>query len=227
MRDERLNHLEEKLKSLSHSDEAIRAVESFSSLLTGTKERLAIWNGDNAIVRRPVEAGEVAALGFDNPDDRFALLQGDIVRTDAAFFMGERVTGLPKYAILNSSCDLVPGRNSYAALLRILPLRRDEDKAKEKLGTLLKFTRRDSMYLPVLPDDPPDVVGNVIQFDGLCQIKTPELFLANRLASLSLVGWRIFASFARAVIARANPREAIIRSAVERVPVTPVAQEGH
>jgi len=227
MRDERLDHLEEKLRSLSHSDEAIRAVESFSSLLAGTKERLVIWNGDNAIVRRPVEAGEVAALGFDKPDDQFALLQGDIVRTDTAFFMGERITGLPKYAILNSSCDLVPGRNSYVALLRILPLRRDEDKAREKLGTLLKFTRRDSMYLPVLPDDPPDVVGNVIQFDGLCQIRTPELFLSNRLASLSLVGWRIFASFARAVIARANPREAIIRAAIERVPATPVAQEGH
>ena len=140
------------------------------------------------------------------------MLQGDVIRTEAAYFLGERVTGRPKYAILNSSCDLVPGRSSYAALLRILELRRDEEKAKEKLGALLKFARRDSMYLPVLPDDGPDVIGNVIQFDGICQIRSSELLLSHRLASLSLAGWRIFASFARTVIARANPREALIRS---------------
>lgn len=218
MRDGRLELLEEKLRSLSHSDEAIQEVERFSSLLAGTKERLAVWNVGNAIVRRPIESSDVIALGYNTPDDVFAHLQGDIVRTDAAYFLGERIAGRPKYAILNSSCDLVPGRSSYAVLLRVLELRRDEEKAKEKLGTLLKFTRRDSMYLPVLTDDAPDVIGNVIQFDGICQIRASDLLLSHRLASLSLVGWRIFASFARTVITRANPREAIIRSAIEQSP---------
>ena len=211
----RLAKLEEKLRALSHSEDAIQEVQTFSSMLSGTKERLTIWNADDAILRRPIESGEVAALGFDTPDDAFMMLQGDVIRSESAYFLGERVTGRPKYAILNSSCDLVPGRSSYAALLRILELRRQEENAKEKLGTLLKFTRRDSMYLPVLPDDDPDVIGNVIQFDGICQIRTSELLLSHRLASLSLVGWRIFASFARTVIARANPREALIRSAAE------------
>jgi hypothetical protein len=50
-------------------------VESFSGLLSGTKERLTILNADDAIVRRPVEFGQVAALGFDGPDDQFALLR--------------------------------------------------------------------------------------------------------------------------------------------------------
>lgn len=215
MREERLADLEQKLRSLSHNEEAIQEVQRFSSLLAGTKERLAIWNVNNAILRRPIESGEVAALGFNTPDDAFTMLQGDVIRTEAAYFLGERVTGRPKYAILNSSCDLVPGRSSYGALLRIVELRRDEEKAKEKLGTLLKFTRRDSMYLPVLPDDGSDVIGNVIQFDGICQIRSSELLLSHRLASLSLVGWRIFASFVRTVIARANPREVLIRSAIE------------
>lgn len=215
MREERLADLEQKLRSLSHTEEAIQEVERFSSLLAGTKERLAIWNVKGAILRRPIESGEVAALGFNTPDDAFTILQGDVIRTEAAYFLGERVTGRPKYAILNSSCDLVPGRSSYAALLRILELRRDEEKAKEKLGTLLKFTRRDSMYLPVLPDDGSDVIGNVIYFDGICQIRSSELLLSHRLASLSLVGWRIFASFVRTVVARANPREVLIRSAIE------------
>jgi len=44
---------------------------------------------------------------------------------------------MPKFAVLNSSCDLVPGRAPHASLLRILPIRKDEEMAKEKLGTLL------------------------------------------------------------------------------------------
>ena len=80
------------------------------------------------------------------------------------------------------------------------------------------------MYLPVLPDDDDDVIGNVIPFDGICQIRSAELLLANRLVSLSLVGWRIFASVARTAIARANPREAELRQAVEE---SDARQVGH
>jgi hypothetical protein len=210
-----LEELEQQLRSISHSEEAIRAVQAFSGNLAGTKARLEVWNAVNAIVRRPIDYGETAALGFDTPDDQFTILQGDIVQTEAAYFYGERIAGMPKFAVLNSSCDLVPGRTAHASLLRILPIRKDEARATEKLGTLLKFSRRDSMYLPVLPDDPEDVVGNVISFEGICQIRCSDLFLARRVASLSVVGWRIFASFTRTVLARANPREVELRMAVE------------
>jgi hypothetical protein len=73
---------------------------------------------------------------------------------------------MPKFAVLNSSCDLVPGRTAHASLLRTLSIRRDEERAKQKLGTLLKFGRRDFMYLPVLSDEPEDVIGNVISFEA-------------------------------------------------------------
>lgn len=210
-----LEELEQQLRSISHSEEAIRAVQAFSNGLVGTKARLEVWNAANAIVRKSIEYGETAALGFDTADDQFTVLQGDIVQTEAAYFYGERIAGMPKFAVLNSSCDLVPGRTVHASLLRILPIRKDEERAREKLGTLLKFSRRDSMYLPVLPDDPEDVVGNVISFEGICQIRSSDLFLARRVASLSVVGWRIFASFTRTVMARANPREVELRMAVE------------
>lgn len=210
-----LEELEQQLRSISHSEEAIQAVQAFSNGLVGTKARLEVWNAANAIVRKSIEYDETAALGFDTPDDQFTVLQGDIVQTEAAYFYGERIAGMPKFAVLNSSCDLVPGRTVHASLLRILPIRKDEERAREKLGTLLKFSRRDSMYLPVLPDDPEDVVGNVISFEGICQIRSSDLFLARRVASLSVVGWRIFASFTRTVMARANPREVELRMAVE------------
>ena len=210
-----LGELERQLRSISHSEEAIQAVQAFSNGLAGTKGRLEVWNAVNAIVRKPIDYRETSALGFDTPDDRFSVLQGDIVQTEAAYFYGERIAGMPKFAVLNSSCDLVPGRTAHASLLRILPIRKDEERAKEKLGTLLKFSRRDSMYLPALPDDTEDVVGNVISFEGICQIRSSDLFLANRAASLSVVGWRIFASFVRTVMARANPREVELRMALE------------
>jgi hypothetical protein len=177
---------------------------------------MAIWNCENAIVRRPIEAKEVIALGYNTPDDHFVILQADLVRTEAAYFFGQRITGLPKYAVLNSSCDLVPGRTLYSSLLRIVEIRREEAQAHEKLSLLLKFTRRDSMYIPPLPDDHTDVIANVMHFDGICQIHSEDLLLANRIASLSLVGWRIFASFARGVLMRANPREVAMRTAIDQ-----------
>lgn len=150
------------MRSISHSEEAIRAVQAFSDSLSGTKARLDIWNATNAIVRKPIEYKETSALGFDSADDQFSILQGDIVRTEAAYFYGERIAGVAKFAVLNSSCDLVPGRTAHASLLRILPIRKDAERAKEKLGTLLKFSRRDSMYLPALHDDDENIAGNAI-----------------------------------------------------------------
>jgi hypothetical protein len=154
-----LEELEQQLRSISHSEEAIDAVQAFSNSLSGTKARLEVWNAVNAIVRKPIEYKEAAALGFDTAEDQFSILQGDIVQTEAAYFYGERIAGMPKFAVLNSSCDLVPGRAAHASLLRILPIRKDEERAKEKLGTLLKFSRRDSMYLPALHDDAEDVTA--------------------------------------------------------------------
>lgn len=211
-----LGELEQSLRTLSHSEEALKAVEDFCATLDGTKSRIELFNRENAIVRKPIEPEDAVKLGFNTPDDEFVLLQGDIVRTESAYFLGERVVGRPKYAVLNSSCDLVPGRAACSALLRIVEIKKDEDRAKEKLGLLLKFRRRDSMYLPPLSDDAPEVIANAIHFDGICQIRTRELLLANRIASLSLVGWRIYASFARVVLSRANEREVQIRTAMEK-----------
>lgn len=210
-----LTDLEYKLSSLSHSEEAINEVEIFCAALEHTKGRMDLWNSTNAIVRRPIEHSEAVAHGFNKPDDLFCLLQGDLIRTEAAYFFGERVTGHPKYAVLNSSCDLVPGRSEYSALLRIAEIRKEDPEAKARLGLLLKFTRRDSMYIPPLQDDEEDVICNVMHFGGICQIRTADLLLAKRIASMSLVGWRIFASLARVVVARANPREIEIRRAID------------
>lgn len=209
-----LRDLEARLAPLSHSVEAIDIVRTACKSLPGTTERIALWNSTDALVRGPIQSEHAMELGFTHEDDAFVLLQGDIVRTESAYFMGERITGNSKYAVLNSSCDLVPDRSRYALLLRVAHISREDEQASGKISQLVKFHRKDSMYIPPLPDDPTDVVGNEVHFDGVCQIRQESLLVANRVASLSLLGWRIFGCFARNFIARANPREVEIRKAV-------------
>ncbi|HUO31163.1 MAG TPA: hypothetical protein VMU80_18210 [Bryobacteraceae bacterium] len=216
MRDNVLKRLEDTLRSLSHSEEALKKIREFSGDLRDTKERMALFNADGAIVRSPIQTEQTRELGFDGEDDHFVLLQGDVVSTESGYFLGERITGNPKYVVLNSSCDLVPNRRKCASLARVKEVRESEEKTGAKLDLLLRFKRSDSMYLPVLPNDRPEVLCNVIDFDGICQIQSGHLMLANRIASLSLVGWRMFASFSRFVLTRANPREAEMRQAIEQ-----------
>jgi hypothetical protein len=211
-----LSELEVKLSSLSHSDAAINAIREFAAGMRDSRERLGVFNASRAIVRSPILSEETRALGFTESADNFSFLQGDVISTESAYFLGERVINSPKYVILSSSCDLVPERRQYAALLRIKEIHEGEPDALTKLSYLLKFKRTESMYLPVLPSDAADVLCNAVKFDGICQIRSADLALSNRIASLTLVGWRIFASFSRMVIARANPREPEMRSALER-----------
>ncbi len=96
---------------------------------------------------------------------------------------------------MNSSCDLAPRRRRNASLLRILAIAASDPDAKGKLNLLLKFSRRESMYLPVMPADNPDVLCNVVQFDGIlpgspgrpASCRTGGVTLACRLADFRLV----------------------------------------
>jgi hypothetical protein len=118
-----LKELERMLSSLSHSEDALNAIKNFSAGLKNSAERIDVFNAARALVRLPISSNDTQALGFDGPDDDFRLLQGDIVSTEAAYCLGERVTNSPKYIVLSSSCDLVPGRRNHAALLRIREIR--------------------------------------------------------------------------------------------------------
>jgi hypothetical protein len=149
-----LSDLELDLRALSHSERAVEVIKTFCACIPRTADRLAILNVENALVRRPIEPALVRSIGFNTDDDAFDLLQGDIVRTDAAFSFGERITGNPKYAVLNASCDLVRGRARSSMLLRISDLLVSDNHSKEKLSQLAKFSRKDSMYLPPCRETP-------------------------------------------------------------------------
>lgn len=209
-----LAELEVNLQSLSHDTQAIEIIKNFAKSLGKTSHRLNVFNAEGALVRKPIVYQDVLERGLiDANEDPFTFIQGDIISTDAAYFLGERITGT-NFTVASSTCDLVPNRREYAALLRIQPLKKDDPNIKQLLGELLKFNSTQRMYLPPLPNDPIEVVGNAVLFDGIIQVRLSDLLLATRYASLSLVGWRIFGSLARTIMARAGESEVTMRSSV-------------
>ncbi|MDD1416098.1 hypothetical protein MEN41_16150 [Dolichospermum sp. ST_con] len=205
-----LPELERYLQNYSHDDQAIKTIQQFSKNLKKTEARQDVFN--QALIREPIYYQDVVKKGLADPEkDSFTLLQGDIVSTNAAYFLGDRLENT-KFAIATSTCDLVKNRRQYAALLRVQSISSKDPKAKEVLSQLLQFKSTQRMYLPPFADDSSDIVGNALLFDGIVQIKLDDLLLAQRHASLSLVGWRIFGSMVRSILVRAGEDEVKMRS---------------
>ncbi|GAB4299660.1 MAG: hypothetical protein Fur0025_38830 [Oscillatoriaceae cyanobacterium] len=207
-----LAELEKQLKNLSHDSQALEIIQEFANKLGKTERRQRVFGKEGALVCHPIEYQNVLARGLIDEKDPFTLLQGDIISTDAAYFLGERIAGI-KFAIATSTCDLVPGRRKYALLLRLQPIRAKDENAKQLLSEMLKFTSTQRMYLPPLPGDPEDAIANAVIFDGVCQIRLDDLLVSTRHASLSLVGWRIFGSLVRSILVRTGPSEVAMREA--------------
>ncbi len=209
-----LADLEAQLREISHDDRALKLIQAFAEQLGKTKHRQTVFNAKGALVRDPIIYQDLLERGLISLDeDLFTLLQGDLVSTDSAYFLGERITGM-KFAIASSTCDLVPNRRDYASLLRLVPITKEDTNAKQLLGELLKFKSTQRMYLPPLPNDSADVLGNAVLFDGIVQIRLNDLLMATRHASLSLVGWRIFGSLVRTIMVRAGESESKMRKAL-------------
>ena len=210
-----LIELEARLQNLSHDIEPLSIIRSFAQKIGKTKARQKTFNARGALVRSAIEYQALLDLGLISPEeDPFILLQGDIIGTEAAYILGERITGM-KFAIASSTCDLVPGRRQYATLLRLQPITVNHPQAKQLLGEMLKFTSTKRMYLPPLPGDDDTVLANAVLFDGVVQIRLDDLLLATRHASLSLVGWRIFGSLVRTIMVRAGASEVAMRTSLQ------------
>jgi hypothetical protein len=208
---ENLASLELALRDLSHDDRAVKLIRSFAESLGKTKYRQQVFNTAGALVRSPLEYDDALAQGIiDATEDRFQLLQGDIIVTESGYLLGERLTEM-KFVVASATCDLVPGRRQYASLLRIQPITANDPQAANLLGQLLKFQSMQRLYLPPLPQGSPETLGNAVLFDGIVQVELDRLLLATRLGSLSLVGWRIFGAVIRSLLARTGEGEIQLR----------------
>jgi hypothetical protein len=207
-----LARLEEDLSALSHDESPLKVVQDFAKSL-GKRERQDVFNGPGVLVRPAIRPEDASGVGLEVAQrDAFVLLQGDLIVTEAAYFLGERLTGTQKFAVANSTCDVMPNRRENAVLFHLQPIRASEPNAKQLLGELLAFGSTRRMYLPALPGDPSDSPCNALNFDGVAQIQTCNLLTATRVASLGLVGWRILASMIRTNLCRITDFEIELRN---------------
>jgi hypothetical protein len=146
----------------------------------------------------------------------FHALQGDVIRTDAAYILGVRQVGAFSSLVATSTCDLVPGRRKTALLLPVEPRRLSDYLSQQKLesdlSNLIVFRSTRYFYFPRLPDDDSDVLFNVAHVDPFAQCANEALNLAERLASMTLIGWRVFGAVLRSIQVREAEGEAGVRS---------------
>lgn len=174
-------NLERQLAAGSHTDEAALVIESaVTERFKKTAQRQIAFAQPDMICVEPISFSAAVASGaIGEHEDQFTMLQGDVVSTDAAYLMGERIVGSPMFAVLNSTCDLVPGRREYASVLRVFPVTGDGDTLKSALHHLLSFRSRRDLYLPPLPNEDVPTLGYAIRFDGVAQIRMEDLLLAT------------------------------------------------
>ena len=85
-----LETLENQLRELSHDDRVLTIIQDFADRLGKTKDRQKVFGAEGVLVRQPIEYGDMLARGLIRDDeDAFALLQGDIVSSDAGYFLGD------------------------------------------------------------------------------------------------------------------------------------------
>ncbi|GAC1406194.1 MAG: hypothetical protein NVSMB52_19770 [Chloroflexota bacterium] len=210
-----IEHLEKKLTPLSHGNEALQLIQEFLKSLGKVTARQRFLA--DKIFCPPITSENVrGTLDIEE----FHMLQGDIIRSDAAYILGTRQVDDPSYVVASSTCDLVPGRRESALLLPIEPRRmtdfESEQKLKDAISNLVTFRSTRYIYLSALPDDEIDVLVNVAYLDPLAQCANDSLMMAERRASMRLIGWRMFGSLLRNIQVREAEDEATIRIVANR-----------
>jgi hypothetical protein len=209
--------LEETLAPLSHGGQAL---ETLQGILRPHKAHARQTILNRHMLRLPIRHEDVK--GHVGPELAvFCVLQGDVIRTDAAYVLGERRDQNPTYVIATSTCDLVPGRRKTVSLLEVEPRRANYTEVAQiqnHLGQLTMFKSTQHLYLPPLPDDPPEVLFNVAHLDATAQCENAVLPFVQRRASMTLIGWRVSGAFLRDLQIRAGEEELAIRRVAQQLP---------
>jgi hypothetical protein len=166
------------------------------------------------LLQTPITLEAAIEKRYSSASDAFQVLQGDVITTQSAYFMGERLTGDRRYLILTPTCDLVSHRRAFASLLALKAMTSDTLNVGGLLSSLTAFKRSDAMYLPPFDFDlEQGILGYAVSFDGVCNIGNSEIQSSTRLASVSLVGWRVFCAMLQSVLTRASADEIALRKA--------------
>lgn len=125
--------LAERLAPLSHGTEALDIIRDALKQVGKLADRQDFLN--QHLICEPILHATVSPH-FEAGLEHFHVLQGDIVRTEAAFVLGVRRVGNPSFVVATSTCDMVQGRREGAMLLPV-EARRTTEYSRDILGAQL------------------------------------------------------------------------------------------
>jgi hypothetical protein len=195
--------LTNQLQELPHDTTAARILADYlKNEFPNTVSRRDFLTTLNVLVRPKVTQDEALEHGFLQADEPGEfIIQGDIITTDSAYTLGVRREGGVKYAIANSSCDLSgdAGRvdKGSGVLFAVQPVFSINPAAVSIIGQLVGMKNNSRMFLPAFQDDDPNVSCNYIDFAAPATASFQNILNATRHASLTALGWQIFASLHR------------------------------
>jgi hypothetical protein len=204
--------LADQLAPLSHGTQALDIIRAALRQLGKLSAQQVFLN--EQLLCMPILHSTICSH-FNADLEHFHVLQGDIVRTEAAFVLGIRRVGNPSFVIATSTCDMVQGRREGAMLLSVEKKGRTSehspDTLRNQLGNLLACKSTRYFYLPPMPDDEDDVLFNVGVLDPVAHCANVDLATVERRASMTLIGWRYFGALLRSLPVREASDEVAIR----------------
>ena len=103
---ENLRQLERDLAPMTHNPAILERIKAFTdSLGTKTRQRQPVLNSSDVLLQAPITFTDALERGHDSQADAFAVLQGDVITTQSAYLMGERLTGERRFVILTPSAS--------------------------------------------------------------------------------------------------------------------------
>lgn len=129
----------------------------------------------------------------------FSVLQGDIIKTKAAITSAPLFDYAPLeysyYLVVPSSCSVQPNRYKQVLLARLSPIENIEQEMKTVFVHSVKYESVKTFYLPPIDGEALGEFGFVAIFEEISHIENGLLQSAQRVASLSMIGWRLLNAF--------------------------------
>ncbi|GAA0510165.1 hypothetical protein [Deinococcus depolymerans] len=203
------------LKNHSHPTKGIETLKKFAEEQATSKKISEVTGVFGNIFSYPIEFQQLLSRGIVTERDKFSFLQGDIISSNSAYYIGVRVDNSPVFAIGTSTCDLSEGRRDCVILYPVKEIRSPfSDNDKQLVNNGLKFKSTQIIIVPRFPHQNELVKYNLIDLSRPHTISSKDLFNSHRMYSMTLLGWRLFSSVMSFITNRAAAGEIAIRNQI-------------
>jgi hypothetical protein len=145
----------------------------------------------------------------------FSVLQGDIIKTKAAITNNPLFDFNPVeysyYLVVPSSCSVQPNRYKQVLLARLSPIESTDGQMRNVFLQSIRFENVKTFYLPPIDGEKVGEFGFVAVFEEISYIENELLQSAQRLASLSMIGWHLLNAFLVNHFTRPSSGDAVLR----------------